>query len=90
MERVDEFMCAIGEMQPFVHAIEDLCWHPSQQRHPFVQCLPEIKLAVHRPRGDGRDLVAHTHLLAEFVDHLFIDERGIDIHHKQARHAESG
>ena len=23
-------------------------------------------------------------------DHLFIDERGIDIHHKQARHAESG
>ena len=55
-----------------------------QQRDPRAQRLLEVQLAAHRGLGHLGDLLLAAGVGREHLDHLALDQRGVDVHHDQA------
>ena len=58
---------------------EDGGGHSREGCDPLTQGLGEIKLAVHRARGNLGDPLARARGLGQFLDDLLADERRIDV-----------
>jgi hypothetical protein len=54
-----------------------------QRRDARAQAGLEVELALHRPPGDRRDLVAAPGPARQLVDDLHLDERGVHVHRHQ-------
>ena len=50
----------------------------------FAQGGFEIQLAIHRPRGDGRDMGANTGHITQFIDTFLLDHRAVHVGDQQA------
>ena len=83
VQRVDQLMRAVREMDTPVHLVEHGNRQTLQQRHACTQRLAEVQLAAHRLLGHAGDPLAATGGIAQLVDHFLIDQRGIDIHHQK-------
>ncbi len=55
-----------------------------------MERLGEIEFAVHRACSHVGDALADAGRVAELVDDLLVDERGIHIHHEQSGCAKCG
>ena len=54
-----------------------------EQRDPGAQRLLEVELAAHRRLGDLGDLGLAAGVRGEHLDHLALDQRGVDVHDDQ-------
>ncbi len=83
VQLVNQRKRAIGEMHAMVYLIENRRGHALQQRDAGPQRLAEIQLAVHGARGHRGDAFPDARSGSQFVDDLFVDQRGIHVHDQQ-------
>ena len=66
-----------------VHLVERRGVDALEQRDPRAQRLLEVELAAHRRLGDPGDLGLAAGVRGEHLDHLALDQGGVDVHHDQ-------
>ena len=66
-----------------MHGVEHGDRQAFKQRHASPQRIAELQFAAHRAFGHLRDFLAGSGGLAQLIDNLFINERGVHIHHQQ-------
>ena len=85
MRRGHELAGARREAHPLVHAVEHGDGEPGEESHALGERLPEVGIAAHGARGDAGDALADARLIAQQVDDLLVEERGVDIHDDEPR-----
>ena len=83
MQRVNQLQRAFGEMQLVMHGVEHGDRQTLKQCHTGPQRIAELQLATHRAFGHLRDFLTGSGGLAQLINNLFVDERGVHIHHQQ-------
>ncbi len=81
---VDQLQGAGGEMNGGAGPGEHGCRQALQQRHTGAQRLGEIQFPRHGAGRDPRHAVAHSRGLAQQVDDLLVDQRGVHVHDQQS------
>ena len=82
--RAHKLQRAGGKRHALKGALEYALIQAGKQPHAFLERLLKVELAAHGALGDLRYLLAHAGLLAQQVDDLLVDERGVDIHNDEA------
>ncbi len=72
-----------GEFEVLGDLVDDRCGQAGKGGDPLVQRLGEVDLAAHGCLGDSADLVLHAGVCGKHLDHLALDEGGVDIEHDQ-------
>src|SRR5690606_16926339 len=76
---------------PAAHRVEHRHGEPGEGRDAVAEALLEVELAVHRLEGDLGDAIARAGLVREELDHLVLDERGVDVEHdEESGHVRGG
>ena len=77
-------------MHTTIYIIEYRSRQIFQQRDASLQCLAKIKFAIHRTRGNHRNLFANSSGGTQLVDDFLINQCGIHIHDQQTRLRKGG
>ena len=73
-----------GKCHALKGALEHALVQAGEQPHTLLERLLKVEFAAHGALGDLCHLLAHAGLLAQQVDDLLVDERGVDIHNDEA------
>ena len=84
VRRAHKLQRAGGKRHALKGALEHTFVQAGKQPHALLERLLKVQLAAHSALGDLRNLLAHAGLLAQQVDDLLVDERGVDIHNNEA------
>ena len=84
VRRAHKLQRAGGKRHALKGALEHALVQAGKQPHAFLERLLKVELAAHGALGDLRHLLAYAGLLAQQVDDLLVDERGVDIHNDEA------
>ena len=82
--RAHKLQRAGGKCHALKGALEHALVQAGEQPHALLERLLKVKLAAHGAFGDLCHLLAYAGLLAQQVDDLLVDERGVDIHNDEA------
>ena len=84
VRRAHELQRAGGKRHALKGALEHALIQAGKQPHALLERLLKVELAAHGALGDLCNLFSHAGLLAQQVDDLLVDERGVDIHNDEA------
>ena len=84
VRRAHKLQRAGGKRHTLKGALEHALVQAGEQPHALLECLLKVKLAAHGALSDLCHLLAHAGFLAQQVDDLLVDERGVDIHNDEA------
>ena len=84
MSLLDELERAGSKRHASEGAVEDAFIETRQEPDALRERLAKVEFAAHGTLGNLGDTVANARLLAEEVDDLLVDERGVDIHDDKA------
>ena len=82
--RAHKLQRAGGKRHALKGALEHTLVQAGKQPHALLERLLKVELAAHGAFGDLCNLLAHAGFLAQQVDDLLVDERGVDIHNDEA------
>ena len=84
VRRAHKLQRAGGKRHALKGALEHTLVQAGKQPHALLERLLKVELAAHGALSDLRHLLAYAGLLAQQVDDLLVDERGVDIHNDEA------
>ena len=84
VRRAHKLQRAGGKRHTLKGALEHTLVQAGKQSHALLERLLKVQFAAHGALGDLRNLLAYAGFLAQQVDDLLVDERGVDIHNDEA------